>query len=173
MQSALEAQGYNVQQSAFGWFNRLEMRARDIRSRACPPSLIATGRRVLPRKRCRRFAAPPQTCWYAHDQRAHRLLPAPQRPRWRHADWPRRASIRDAPAHKAHRPTEVDDVLRSVENAVLQSVSVLWSRELVIRRSGDCTATKTRNGSGVQDSASAHGRRCCTAPVDGVGRTNV
>ena len=28
MQSALEAQGYSVQQSAFGWFNRLEMRAK-------------------------------------------------------------------------------------------------------------------------------------------------
>jgi threonyl-tRNA synthetase len=28
MQSALEAQGYSVQQSAFGWFNRLEVRAK-------------------------------------------------------------------------------------------------------------------------------------------------
>jgi threonyl-tRNA synthetase len=28
MQSALEGQGYSVQQSAFGWFNRLEMRAK-------------------------------------------------------------------------------------------------------------------------------------------------
>lgn len=28
MQAALEAQGYSVQQSAFGWFNRLEMRAK-------------------------------------------------------------------------------------------------------------------------------------------------
>ena len=28
MQTALEAQGYNAQQSAFGWFNRLEMRAK-------------------------------------------------------------------------------------------------------------------------------------------------
>jgi len=28
MHSALEAQGYSVQQSAFGWFNRLEMRAK-------------------------------------------------------------------------------------------------------------------------------------------------
>jgi threonyl-tRNA synthetase len=28
MQVALEAQGYDVQQSAFGWFNRLEMRAK-------------------------------------------------------------------------------------------------------------------------------------------------
>jgi threonyl-tRNA synthetase len=28
MQAALEAQGYRVQQSAFGWFNRLEMRAK-------------------------------------------------------------------------------------------------------------------------------------------------
>jgi threonyl-tRNA synthetase len=28
MQSALETQGYSVQQSAFGWFNRLEMRAK-------------------------------------------------------------------------------------------------------------------------------------------------
>ena len=28
MQTTLEAQGYNVQQSAFGWFNRLEMRAK-------------------------------------------------------------------------------------------------------------------------------------------------
>jgi threonyl-tRNA synthetase len=28
MQTNLEAQGYSVQQSAFGWFNRLEMRAK-------------------------------------------------------------------------------------------------------------------------------------------------
>jgi hypothetical protein len=28
MQTSLEAQGYAVQQSAFGWFNRLEMRAK-------------------------------------------------------------------------------------------------------------------------------------------------
>jgi threonyl-tRNA synthetase len=28
IQAALEAQGYGVQQSAFGWFNRLEMRAK-------------------------------------------------------------------------------------------------------------------------------------------------
>ena len=28
MQAELEAQGYRVQQSAFGWFNRLEMRAK-------------------------------------------------------------------------------------------------------------------------------------------------
>jgi threonyl-tRNA synthetase len=28
MQTELEAQGYRVQQSAFGWFNRLEMRAK-------------------------------------------------------------------------------------------------------------------------------------------------
>jgi threonyl-tRNA synthetase len=28
MQAALETQGYSVQQSAFGWFNRLEMRAK-------------------------------------------------------------------------------------------------------------------------------------------------
>jgi threonyl-tRNA synthetase len=28
MHSALEAQGYSVQESAFGWFNRLDMRAK-------------------------------------------------------------------------------------------------------------------------------------------------
>jgi len=28
MQTTLEAQGYSVRQSAFGWFNRLEMRAK-------------------------------------------------------------------------------------------------------------------------------------------------